>query len=748
MYKNYIISLGLIFFSSCTENYQKPQALSSDIILEKTTFKAKITEQNAKALSDVNITLAYQNLSTKSDTLGNFSFENMTKSNDMLIFKKKGYYDGIYSYSPQNQNHNFKLQAKEDNNVKLLFTGDLSFARRFMKKNSPNRTNTLITQDDPFAILKVSALRESGQALIKNIKALFQSVDFPSVNFETTATHSQNTLDEIHPSKDFAYYSDSFSIGLLKDLGISFVTVGNNHVYDYQNAGLSDTLSALKSNHINFSGAGESVEKAFRPHHQVIKNKNFSFIGATSIRGDKHKILYVAHEQNLSDSKDNFISQGGAGDAKDTKRLASLFNKEKSLGYFPIYQFHGGIEYTFAPNSVALNLITHAVEHNASLVISHHPHTAQGYGFYKGIFIAYGMGNFIFDQDRLDTLLSHIIVCDIKNNKVSYVEGYPIYIENYTPKLLTGDVANRFIRHISEASRNGSKLIESSLPSDLMVFPYQYKERIALDNNYKTLTKNINKNITITDKGYAIIDLRNMLPSEYSLSKISTKDSNLSLQLGRDLLWFGSFEDMTVDNKHFSNSIWNFSDAVASSSTAHRGQASAHIYRNEKHRKDALLFFGRRIRVIGDARSHPNKELSFFGYFKGISSRPFTVESKYYASIDTKSFGSQILIQENAGTFDWKAFEASINMPKDTVNSTDPKVYLSQNARALKLYIRMKKLEKGEAHLYVDDLAVINWEEKYQNTATLSTPHAREFIKVYGQAGEYNLNLEFKAYTP
>ena len=734
---------------SCTEDYQAPPALISDISSTSIDFEARVLDQDGNALLGVVVSLAYQNISTTSNAQGLFRFAKMQENNDMFVLKKEGYYDGIYSYSPQSALREFRLDAKNAKTQRLLFTGDLSFARRFMRKDSPDRTAKLIQKDDPLAILKVSALRHSGQALIAPIKPLFESVDFPTVNFESIATRSQSTLDMLHPSKDFAYYTDSFSIGLLKDLGVSFVTLGNNHVYDYQREGLSDTLKALKENNISFSGAGESVAKAFEPHHQSIKNKDFSFIGATSIRGDRHKILYVAHEQNLSDSEDIFLTQGGAGDAKDTHRLASLFKREKALGFFPIYQFHGGIEYTFAPNSIALKLISHAKENNASLVISHHPHTAQGYGYDQGIFMAYGMGNFIFDQDRLDTLLSHIIVCDISEDKISKARGYPIYIENYTPKLLTGDVANRFIRHISEASRNGSTLIESKLPSDLLVYPYEYKEYISLNNQHKTLKKYIKKTIEISDKGYAIVDLRSLSPSQYSLSHLSNAQNNtLSFQMGRDLLWFGSFEDMSVDQTHFANSIWNFSDALASSAIAHTGKASAHIYRNQSHRSDALLYFGRRIRVIGDARDHPNKDLSFFGYFKGNSSRPFSIESKYYASIEEKAFGSQMLFEEEGGTFDWKPFEAPLAMPKDTVSSKDPKVYLSQNARALKFYIRMQKLEKGEAHLYVDDLAIINWEETQQNTATLSTPHAREFIKVSGKAGTYILDLEFTAYRP
>ena len=749
-YKYIFFIFTLLLFSSCTEEYNGGNTPISDVPLYEVAYSGYVKDSSGYPLSGVAVTLRYQNKTVYSGSDGLFSFQGVLSKNDTIIIKKDGYYDGIYSYNgATNSPQNFTLRTDSSDNVRLLFTGDLSFARRFMDPASPDRTTQLITQDVPDATLKVSDLYGTGQAVIDPIRPLFHSVDFPTVNFESIATRSQATLDTIHPTKDFAYYTNDLSLALLKDLNINFVSLGNNHVFDYNNNGLSDTLNALDNNGINHSGAGVNVDEAFAPYRTTIKSTEFSFVGATSIRGDKHSLLYVAHE-NSSNADDPFATQGGAADAHDTARVSSRLTAENEAGYFPIYQFHGGIEYTQAPNSVALKLMKEAVKSKAGLVVSHHPHSAQGYGMKDGVLMAYGMGNFIFDQDRLDTLLSHIFVCDVKEKKVVKASGYPIYIEDYIPKLLTGDTANRFIRQISEASRNGSTLLETTLESDFMVFPYQYKEYLSLNNKYKTQTQTVEVDIDILDKGYEIVDLRHLLPSEYSLSAVEVDSDNLAITVGRDLLWFGSFEDDDVDQDVNEHSIWNFGEGVASSSVAHTGKVSAHILRDESHYDPALLYFGRRIRVIGDARNQPNKNLSFFGYFKGIDSRPFTVESQYYASIGELEFGSSLLISQDGGTFEWEQFDQTIPLPADGVSSNEPTVYLSQNARSLKLYIRMLDTQKGSSHLYVDDLAVINWEEAYINKKSikLSTPHAREFLKLKGRSGSYRLKLEFKKYIP
>ena len=542
--------LLLLFFNGCFESFDDSTVAINDIKVEYTNLTAYVRDREGKPLADVSVHLRYQDVSTLSDTNGLFTFSNILSKNDILEIRKDLYYNAIYTYSPENtyEVQTYTLDIKSPETARLLFTGDLSFARRYMDPKSPDRTIKLITEDVADALLKTSDLYGSGQSLINNVIPLFLNVDFPIVNLESITTQYQYTLDHIHPTKDYAYYSNSLSLPLLKDLNVNFVTLGNNHVYDYNSFGLGDTMDALDSYQIKHSGAGPTVEEAFTPYRTQIEGIDFSFVGATSIRGDKHEILYVAHEQNLSD-EDPYITQGGAADAHDSIMVTNTLKGESDAGFFPVYQLHGGIEYTHGPNSVVLKLLHEAIDNGAALAISHHPHTAQGYGMKDGTLMAYGMGNFIFDQDRLDTLLSHILVCDINQTGVTHAVGYPIYLEDYIPKLLTGDLANNFIKHISEASRNDTSLKEISYDNNFMMFPYQYKEYLSLDNQFIQETKSINIEVVIPSKGYETIDLRHLLPSEYSLSKITTTSTALNITIGRDLLWFGSFEDNDIDNK-------------------------------------------------------------------------------------------------------------------------------------------------------------------------------------------------------
>jgi len=127
------------------------------------------------------------------------------------------------------------------------------------------------------------------------------------------------------------------------------------------------------------------------------------------------------------------------------------------------------------------------------------------------------------------------------------------------------------------------------------------------------------------------------------------------------------------------------------------------------------------------------------------------MEARYYASKGDLTFGEEVLVASEGGTFGWKKFENTMTMPADSVISSDPDTFLSQNARALKLFIRMDVPLDGSAKLFLDELAVISWEEEYETKkgpVKLSTPHARDFIRVEGSPGNYKLSLEFTKYLP
>jgi poly-gamma-glutamate synthesis protein (capsule biosynthesis protein) len=72
-------------------------------------------------------------------------------------------------------------------------------------------------------------------------------------------------------------------------------------------------------------------------------------------------------------------------------------NASKQVDYL-IVSFHFGAEYKTVHNARQEFLAHQAVDDGAKIVIGHHPHVAEDTEVYNNSFIAYSLGNFIFDQ--------------------------------------------------------------------------------------------------------------------------------------------------------------------------------------------------------------------------------------------------------------------------------------------------------------------------------------------------------------
>ena len=141
----------------------------------------------------------------------------------------------------------------------------------------------------------------------------------------------------------------------------------------------------------------------------------------------------------------------------------------------------------------------------------------------------------------------------------------------------------------------------------------------------------------------------------------------------------------------------------------------------------------------------PNKDLSLFGYMKGEGSGPITIVSKYFASEGGISFGEEEMLSRPGGTFPWQPFVADIHIPADDpLRLRDP----TTDPRALQIFIRQSPPEWAQGSAAFDELAVINWEEtvSLSEGATLSTPHARDFLRISGSPGTHGLTLTFRTF--
>jgi len=180
----------------------------------------------------------------------------------------------------------------------------------------------------------------------------------------------------------YSFRMDPSAVPALKGVGLSVVSVANNHVGDWGRDAYSDTLARLKENEVLYTGGGVNIGEAEQP---VIIEKYGIKIG------------YLG----FSDVGPNWMkateSEIGILLASNPRFTEIIQNASKQVDYL-IVSFHFGEEYKTKHNTRQEYLAHKAIDAGAKIVIGTHPHVVEDTEVYKNGFIAYSLGNFIFDQ--------------------------------------------------------------------------------------------------------------------------------------------------------------------------------------------------------------------------------------------------------------------------------------------------------------------------------------------------------------
>ncbi len=104
-----------------------------------------------------------------------------------------------------------------------------------------------------------------------DVLPLLQRTDLNIINLETTLTTSTNRLP-----KTFNYKASPDRVKTLQEARIDIVNLANNHIRDFGDVGLLETIKTLDAAGIKHVGAGKNIDEA---HKQVIITKNNVKIG-------------------------------------------------------------------------------------------------------------------------------------------------------------------------------------------------------------------------------------------------------------------------------------------------------------------------------------------------------------------------------------------------------------------------------------------------------------------------------------
>jgi len=213
-------------------------------------------------------------------------------------------------------------------------------------------------------------------ALFENLEILKKS-DIVFGNLEGTASDQGKDGGSL-----YSFQMDPSVIPALKGAGFSVLSMANNHVGDFGLASYIDTLARLKENEILYTGGGYTSAEAEQPVIIEKYGMKIGFLGFSDKGPDWMRV------------KEN---QAGLLLASNPRFGEIVNNASKQVDHL-IVSFHFGEEYQTVHDQRQEELAHRAIDAGAKIVIGHHPHVIQDTEVYKDGFIAYSLGNFIFDQ--------------------------------------------------------------------------------------------------------------------------------------------------------------------------------------------------------------------------------------------------------------------------------------------------------------------------------------------------------------
>ena len=420
--------------------------------------------------------------------------------------------------------------------VSLVAVGDISFSRgveRMVKKQK--------ALNYPFL----------------KIRDYLKSADFVFGNLETPITQGLEI-----PDFEMIFRSNPGTEQVLKQVGFSVLSLANNHTPNFGEQGLKDTFNYLAKAGIKYVGAGNNEQEANQPVYIEAKRMKFAFLAYNDT--DVVPALYEAGNNH-------------AGTAfMRTDKMTEAVKEAKRKTDFVIVSMHSGIEYDGKPNNSQINFAHAAIDAGANLVIGHHPHVVQTLEKYKGKYIFYSLGNFVFDQPQSEETKEGLAIkVYFAKNGINKISLLPVVMKNLAqPEMVNKNQADKILQRLDfslasqgvyswdDSSNNFEKGTRAAIYSDIsksgVIISKQEQEDLDNDSfpeNYDWE----NGKLTITENEKMIWQS----PSDWWIDDFILADSNNDGVVDINLsLWksgsFGSSKpfwvkenDMSVKNHFF-----------------------------------------------------------------------------------------------------------------------------------------------------------------------------------------------------
>lgn len=551
-----------------------------------------------------------------------------------------------------------------------------------------------------------------------------QGADLSSMNLECPFT----TATERHPTKGIVFKARPESVSGIVNAGVDFVTLANNHVYDYLEPGMLETMAILDSVGIVHNGSGMNDELARQVRfisHDGISFAMLSFSDRTGSYNNVQPFLDAGR------SRPGFAMWNRAA-------IDATVGEAEALSDFVVINTHSGSEYSLEPlldlpgdlldpygdedmlfelipDTLERQMRQYAIDMGAELVIAHHPHIIQGFEVYEGKLIAHSLGNFVFDLNYAETMPSLILLAHFDGEDgVDQAVVQPVYINHWIPQPARGELARNILDYESEMSRRLGTWLIRPLDADsaFVVFDTALVTRTGVDET---------DTLSIRQEGAWWTTPPFKLESNgYVVDAEVLNGTGWQIRFGREKVYSGNMEAEGA-----SDWLLNSADESYVSDVFHAGQRSIRLRRTFPNPQNVVSNNEYRLPIS------PGTSYSICGWIRTENANNAVYQAQYWGG---RSGGTAISLADIgapiSGTTDWTFRDAQLSIP----------------ANAYFLVIRevLNTPGSGTGYAWFDDVALIQWDGWLEAPAAAPFPSDYHYIQLRTSNSIGNAVLEYR----
>jgi poly-gamma-glutamate capsule biosynthesis protein CapA/YwtB (metallophosphatase superfamily) len=264
--------------------------------------------------------------------------------------------------------------------------------------------------------------REGFSYVWGDVLPILRRTDVNIINLETTLTTSTKEVQKV-----FNFKATPEKINSLKEGHITFANLANNHILDYSEEGLAETLHTLQDANIQYTGAGMNEEEAAKPAFIEKNGFRLKLLGLTDNE--------PGWKAGARKSGINYINVSVKNQRQKVLKTIAEVRKNSDM---VIISIHWGPNMREEPSDEFIAFAHEMAEHGADIIHGHSAHIFQGIEVYHNKILLYDTGDFI-DDYVVDPVLknnhSFLFLMEVSRKGIERMRLIPVLISNYQVNL-------------------------------------------------------------------------------------------------------------------------------------------------------------------------------------------------------------------------------------------------------------------------------------------------------------------------